>query len=62
MRHELDTFLDLRMKAIGYKGQGCISFVLRVMAGTNMALACGEGSYSSCSARIYGLNKDLSFR
>lgn len=44
------------MRAIGYEGQGCISFVLSVMAGTNMALACGKGSYSSCSARLYDLD------
>lgn len=54
MRHELEVFLGLKIMAIRSKGKGCLYYVLGVTAGTNKALACGKGSYSSCSARLYG--------
>lgn len=62
MRHELDVFLDLKIRAIGYNEQGCLSFVLVATAGTNMALACGKKSYSNFSARLVDLDEDINFR
>ena len=47
---------------MGYEGEGYISFVLKVMAGTNIALACGKGLYFSFSARLYDHDEDFSFR
>lgn len=47
---------------MGYDEQGCLSFMLLVTAGSNMALACGKRFYSNLSARLDDLNEDFSFR
>lgn len=47
---------------MGYNEQRCLSFMLLVTAGSNMALACGKKLYSNFSARIDDLNEDFSFR
>lgn len=61
MRHELEVFLDLRMRTIRYKGQGHLSFGLGVTAGTNMALACGKGRNPVARLGIMTLMRILVF-